>query len=101
MRVITVARKPLSEGTVAQNLIKWGTGALNIDACRIESGCDYVNCRVTQGISSAPTSYDPRQERRVFEPAAGRWPANLILCHPMGTGGRFFKIIPGGDNGKI
>jgi site-specific DNA-methyltransferase (adenine-specific) len=32
---ILLARKPLSEKTVADNVIKWGTGALNIDGCRI------------------------------------------------------------------
>src|SRR5690606_21558232 len=32
---IILARKPLSEATVAENVLKWGTGALNIDGCRI------------------------------------------------------------------
>ena len=32
---ITVARKPLSEPTVAKNVLKWGTGGINIDACRV------------------------------------------------------------------
>ncbi|MEI9804069.1 MAG: hypothetical protein WDN48_05895 [Pseudolabrys sp.] len=32
---ICVARKPLSEGTVAANVLRWRTGALNIDACRV------------------------------------------------------------------
>ena len=31
---ITVARKPV-EGTVAENVLKWGTGAINIDGCRV------------------------------------------------------------------
>jgi DNA modification methylase len=34
---ICVARKPLSEPTVAANVLKWSTGALNIDACRVPS----------------------------------------------------------------
>ncbi len=34
---ITVARKPLV-GTVAQNVLKYGTGSLNIDACRLDNG---------------------------------------------------------------
>lgn len=32
---ICLARKPLSEKTVAANVLRWGTGALNIDACRV------------------------------------------------------------------
>jgi DNA modification methylase len=31
----TLARKPLSEKTVAANVLKWGTGGINIDACRV------------------------------------------------------------------
>ena len=32
---IVLARKPLSEATIAANVLKWGTGALNIDGCRV------------------------------------------------------------------
>jgi hypothetical protein len=32
---ICLARKPLSEKSIAANVLKWGTGALNIDGCRI------------------------------------------------------------------
>lgn len=32
---IVVARKPLSEKTIAENVLKWGTGGINIDDCRI------------------------------------------------------------------
>lgn len=32
---VTVARKPLSEGTVAANVLAHGTGAINIDGCRV------------------------------------------------------------------
>jgi hypothetical protein len=35
---ICLARKPLSEKSIAANVLKWGTGALNIDGCRIEHG---------------------------------------------------------------
>ena len=34
---ITVARKPLSEKTVAENVLKWGTGGINIDESRVKS----------------------------------------------------------------
>ena len=33
---ICVARKPLSEKTVAENCLKWGTGGINIDGCRVD-----------------------------------------------------------------
>ena len=72
---ICVARKPL-DGTVAQNVLKWGTGALNIDGCRIEG----EKPQVTQGINTNPSSYNVAKEQRISgDPHEGRWPANL--CH--------------------
>ena len=35
MKVIHVLRKPTSEGTVASNVLRWGTGALHVDGCRV------------------------------------------------------------------
>jgi site-specific DNA-methyltransferase (adenine-specific) len=75
---ITVARKPLT-GTVAANVLEHGTGGLNVDGCRVAASDGYTENAVTQGVSTARTSYDPRQERSTFNPSpAGRWPANLI-----------------------
>jgi site-specific DNA-methyltransferase (adenine-specific) len=37
---ITVARKPISEKTVAENCLKWGVGGINIDGSRVESNED-------------------------------------------------------------
>ena len=37
---ICMARKPLSEKTVAENCLKWGTGGINIDESRVESSQD-------------------------------------------------------------
>ena len=72
---IVVARKPLI-GTVAENVLAHGTGALNIDGCRIAGEVP----QVTQGLSSAPSSWDHRTEPRQSQPhTAGRWPANVIL----------------------
>ena len=33
---IVLARKPISEKSIADNVLKWGTGGINIDGCRIE-----------------------------------------------------------------
>lgn len=79
MKVIHVLRKPKSEGSVAQNVLKHGTGALNIDASRIGTGED----RTAGGMAgSQPSLYEDgfHQERRE-RPVGGRWPANLILQH--------------------
>jgi len=37
---IVVARKPLSEKTIVKNILKWGTGAININECMIKSNKD-------------------------------------------------------------
>ena len=72
---IVVARKPLI-GTVAANVLAHGTGALNIDACRIAGEVP----QVTQGMSASPSSWGIGTEPRQSQPHdAGRWPANVIL----------------------
>lgn len=74
---ICLARKPLI-GTVAANVQKHGTGALNIDGCRIALNGDYKcapNGRPSQtGLGG---NYDP--EKANHHSDVGRWPANL--CH--------------------
>jgi site-specific DNA-methyltransferase (adenine-specific) len=81
---VIVARKPL-EGTVAANVLKYGTGAINIDGCRVGTDAvDYENQKKKQhkaamGQSSRLNSYGLN---RNYEPSAtGRWPANLIVSY--------------------
>ena len=96
---ITMARKPLV-GTVAANVLAHGTGALNIDGCRVGAEDGYTENAVTQGINTARTSYAPAGVRRTFAPSSqGRWPANLIHdgsdevveLFPTSKGGAFPK----------
>lgn len=73
---ICMARKPLI-GTVARNVLAHGTGALNIDACRIPSEPMPPNT----GAGGLPRRREDEQRGPgvVSNPhAAGRWPANLI-----------------------
>lgn len=71
---ITLARKPV-EGTVAANVLKHGTGAINIDGCRVGSE---QTITVRNGDSGANGRYgkDARKFERVNPP--GRFPANFI-----------------------
>ena len=76
MKIVTIARKPLSEKNVASNVLKHGCGALNVDECRIEG----VKRQVIQGINSSSSSYVVAKERRISGPSTdGRWPSNLLL----------------------
>lgn len=76
---ICVARKPLSEKTVAANVLKWGTGALNVDGCRVAAGAgDYAHPG-NSGIEDKRAVYGKFANGNQSEPhTAGRWPANLI-----------------------
>jgi DNA modification methylase len=84
--LITLARKPLT-GTVASNVLAWGTGALNVDGCRVGT-TDVLKAGgpLTRlpgetrppghhGMHSAgaPNTYESNP--------AGRWPANVLLDH--------------------
>ena len=77
MEPITVARKPL-DGTVADNVQEWGTGAINVDGCRV--GTDTVEkSGLRNGTGNAlnwSKSTTPNGWRGSSH--AGRWPANLI-----------------------
>ncbi len=81
---IVLARKPLSEGTVAANVCKWRTGALNIDACRIHTEGEstaraYTAKRTAPGATQNATG-ERKLESEIFEGASkeGRWPANVV-----------------------
>jgi site-specific DNA-methyltransferase (adenine-specific) len=71
---IVLARKPLI-GTVAENVLTHGTGALNIDASRI--GTDDRFGGGAKGSSGFATGYE--SEGWVAGSASGRWPANILL----------------------
>lgn len=73
---IVLARKPLAEKTVARNVLTHGTGAINIDACRVES--DGSHKRSFQPTNNGRNVYGAQSG---FEPtnASGRWPANVLL----------------------
>lgn len=80
---IVVARKPLGEKTVAANVLKHGTGALNIDATRVgddggaRRGPDDVGVRgranAVLGAGLDLGNAAPKV------PGLGRWPANVVL----------------------
>lgn len=75
---ITVARKPLA-GTVAANVLEHGTGALNIDGCRVPTNETITPTRNIALGSSASGVYGAATKPGVYEQQpGGRWPANLI-----------------------
>jgi DNA modification methylase len=96
---IVVARKPLSEKTVAENVLKWGTGGLNIDACRVEfkneqdldlvkAKCNFSEKSKSIGFGTDKTLYGngitPLEQARDCIKEEGRFPANVILDEEAG-----------------
>lgn len=80
---IIMARKPF-EGTVADNLLKWGVGAINIDACRIAHNEPTKNTtrngRKTAGVwTDNACGFDNTKNTVASADPKGRFPANLIL----------------------
>ena len=73
---IIVARKPLV-GTVAENVLAHGTGALNIDGCRIGGPHTYTP-RLTHNVNLNDDGWAKVGADVSPVIAAGRWPANLI-----------------------
>jgi len=79
-----LVRKPCSEKTVAANVLKHGTGGINVDASRVEGLADIPFGKQTgDGISANGNgATHGRMERTEFQPhTLGRFPANLILSH--------------------
>ena len=76
---VTVARKPLV-GTVAENVLEHGTGAINVDGCRVATP-DTVGASGRWGLTGAKGWNGSTTESRTqdtYEHNNGRWPANLI-----------------------
>jgi site-specific DNA-methyltransferase (adenine-specific) len=72
---ICIARKPLV-GTVAANVLRYGTGAINVDGCRVGGG----EVRRIAGDKGRPKSESIGAFAGVepYDTTAGRWPANVL-----------------------
>ncbi len=85
---ITMARKPLSEKTIAENILKWGVGGINIDECRVDTyqdgelerlkkradspRQDFTGGRLHSGAEYTPQMIESGMSKK------GRFPANFI-----------------------
>jgi len=83
-----LCRKPLAEGTVASNVVKHGTGGLNIDACRIQADDhdklvkNWTNRKTPSGFAGGLFDGGEQSAEAQQQGApTGRFPANVVLTH--------------------
>jgi hypothetical protein len=84
---IWVCRKPLSERTLAANVLKWGVGAINVDATRVGTSSTPRKDPRNGKLTNAHLEMRPWMKERIengeplkgdFDGQQGRWPANLV-----------------------
>ncbi len=112
---ICMARKPLSEKTVAENVLKHGTGGINIDASRVLTDDSLGGGMVSMGRPKVaegwdrPWMHDPEvTEKKKGESAEkvklaeslGRWPANFVHDGSEEVLGLFPNSVSGTSNNK-
>lgn len=82
---ICLARKPLSEKSVALNVLKYSTGAVNIDECRVATDED-LSLRYKSSFQNGNSPFTPENSKdgdriKIDPPSAiehGRFPSNVI-----------------------
>jgi site-specific DNA-methyltransferase (adenine-specific) len=122
---IVLARKA-PEGTVAENCLKWGTGALNIDAARINTDGEIISAGLSDPAKRAgvfgQALFDGKTSKEAFQAAPrasleranslGRWPADIIhngspdvvAAFPQeeaGSAPRFFYTAKADSNDRL
>jgi site-specific DNA-methyltransferase (adenine-specific) len=105
---ITVARKPLI-GTVTANVLEHGTGAINVDGCRVTIDASVDDPRLGgagqwKTDKAAQNVYKGGYEGKdIASSPLGRWPANLIhdgsedVAEPLKDAARFFYCAKASD----
>ncbi len=91
-----LARKPMT-GTVAQNVLQYGTGALNIGECRVRTDETITNhsrgaaAAVSKGVYGSSTAQETHQTEGQTQ---GRWPPNTVFTHSPDCGERCTSYCP-------
>lgn len=101
---IILARKPL-EGTVAENVLKYGTGGLNIDDCRIEFTSEEDKkswkYRAAGKENESELSWKNTSKEIIQNDVKGRWPANVITDDSEEVLKLFPETKSGKSNGEV
>jgi site-specific DNA-methyltransferase (adenine-specific) len=104
---IVLARKPLEKGlSIAENILKWGVGGINIDASRIGLPKDDPQVKLREGktihakgVNEVYSNGVGKIEGDYFN-AQGRFPANIILTHHEDCECNGTKKVKGSGGGQ-
>jgi DNA modification methylase len=84
---IVMARKSTGYDSTVANVLRHGTGALNVDGCRTQAGQDYRDKHASVVGIASPRNGDTLGQwtgtREDSAHAAGRWPTNVLLGHGL------------------
>jgi len=83
---ILIAMKPLSEKTVAKNVLRWGVGVMNIDGCRIHGTDQVLNHSRSQVAAVSKGIYGDSKSQQTHQTAGqalGRYPKNIVMSHSL------------------
>jgi site-specific DNA-methyltransferase (adenine-specific) len=98
---IVLARKPLTEKTIVKNVLKYNTGAINIDESRVSTsdklvaGGNLTSQDADDRVGSALGMFQKGTKNTFVQNEKGRFPANVIL------GCICDEVISGEDNGVV
>lgn len=76
---ICLARKPLSEKSVAENVLKWRTGGINVDGCRVGTDDNIKDIKGHKSSGEVGKEFDSMRHQDWISNSEGRFPANIIL----------------------
>lgn len=82
---LCLARKPLSEKTIVNNVLEHGTGGINIDECRVET--EHNKVRISKGNIYGGNSLNQSNIKHTVSKDSnikGRFPANVVLDEEAG-----------------
>lgn len=77
---IVLARKPIA-GTVAANVLEHGTGALNVDGCRVVADVSEMEGRSGRSTENQVWGAGIGHDGMWSPNGSGRWPPNVLLTH--------------------
>ena len=107
---IVLARKPLA-GTIADTVLEYGTGGLNVDGCRLPAPDAPEIARVSIGARSRHVGIlnggkqSKPEARTTSASQAGRWPPNVLLspetAAKLGDKASYFPVFDFGEQGRF